>query len=133
MAEDSEREHIALNSALSAGGSLREQESAALSLGVAEIASGRARVTLRGELDLAAAEAFKQVVQAEIDAGHEVLLDVAGVEFIDSTGLAAIISVWSAARSAGLGFALRDQLSPQVHRLFEMTEMLRTLPFEAAA
>lgn len=129
MREDPELEY----SPVSAGGPLREHDAAALSLGVAEIASGRARVTLSGELDLAAAEAFKQVVQAEVDAGRAVLLDLAGVDFIDSTGLAAIIAVWSAARSAGVGFAVRDELSAQVHRLFEMTEMLGMLPFETSA
>ncbi len=89
-----------------------------LSVSDADGGAARVRVTARGELDLAAADAFKRTVQAQVEARRPVLLDLAGVEFIDSTGLAAVIAVWTSARTEGVELALRSTLSPQVHRLF---------------
>jgi anti-anti-sigma factor len=49
---------------------------------------GRCRLTLRGELDLGTAE---QLEQALAEANGEVLLDLRGLSFMDSTGVRVLL------------------------------------------
>jgi anti-sigma B factor antagonist len=57
---------------------------------------GRSRLTLRGELDLGAAP---QLEQALDEANGEVLLDLRGLTFMDSTGVRVLLE--AAERRAG--------------------------------
>jgi anti-anti-sigma factor len=53
---------------------------------------GRTVVLLRGELDLATAPALEQVVTERLDAGHEVVVDLRELAFMDSTGLRVLVA-----------------------------------------
>ena len=83
-----------------------------------------------GELDLSGAA----VLQAELDrlAGDEelgaVVLDLRGLEFVDSSGLRLVVLADMRAREAGRRFAL-VRGSDTVHRVFEITRMSERLDF----
>ena len=56
-------------------------------------ADGVAVVVLTGEVDLYTAPRFKEVLLQAIDEGaHRVIVDLAGVSFIDSTALGVLVS-----------------------------------------
>jgi anti-sigma B factor antagonist len=83
-----------------------------------------------GELDISGAS----VLQAELDrlAGAEglgaVVLDLRGLEFMDSSGLRLVVLADMRARDTGRRFALvRGQET--VHRVFELTRMSERLDF----
>ena len=59
-------------------------------LTVGRDASGAHRLTLRGELDLGTAERLEQALA---DADGEVLLDLRGLTFMDSTGVRVLLEV----------------------------------------
>jgi anti-anti-sigma factor len=57
-------------------------------------ADGRCRVGVVGEFDLAVEEPFVELVAAQVAAGHDkTLIDLGGVEFIDSSGVRALMRV----------------------------------------
>lgn len=62
---------------------------------------GRVVVTLTGECDLAGRDELIAVLLAAVDGAAAVWLDLAGVTFIDSSGLHGVITAHHAARRAG--------------------------------
>lgn len=94
---------------------------------------GRHRLVLAGELDLASSGNLVEVVSRLCaEDAKQIVLDIAELDFIDSTGLRAILS--SRARCAQTGCALAvqpeaDSIRPQVRRLFQVTGLLERLPF----
>jgi anti-sigma B factor antagonist len=87
-------------------------------------------VTPTGELDLSGAT----ILEAELDslaADPElaaVVLDLRGLEFMDSSGLRLIVLADMRAREAGRRFAL-IRGGDTVHRVFEITRMSERLDF----
>ena len=83
-----------------------------------------------GELDLSGAA----VLQAELDRLAEdnelggVVLDLRGLEFMDSSGLRLVVLADMQAREAGRRFAL-VRGEETVHRVFEITRMSDRLEF----
>ena len=59
--------------------------------------------------------------------GTKLVLDLAGVNFMDSTGLAALIKAIGEARRAACPIELTPRFSPQVERLFEITGAYQTV------
>jgi anti-sigma B factor antagonist len=90
-------------------------------------------VAATGELDLSGAtilEAELDRLAAEPDLGT-IVLDLRGVEFMDSSGLRLVVLADMRAREAGRRFALVR--GPEtVHRVFEITRMSERLDFVAA-
>lgn len=86
-------------------------------------------VRLAGEVDIATGPELDQRLQ-EISSGEHthVLIDLSGVEFMDSTGLRSIVRAQYAADSDGRRLSLRPGC-PQVQRLFELTGLLDRLTF----
>ena len=62
---------------------------------------GRAVVALRGELDVASAASAAAALTAVAARAPELIVDLAGLEFIDSSGLAALVLARKRARQAG--------------------------------
>jgi anti-anti-sigma factor len=98
-----------------------------------EGADGRHRLSLRGELDLASAQELEEAVARVCAEGaREAVLDVAGLEFVDSTGLRAILNVKAVCEENHCAFYLtpgRDQIHDQVRRLLEITGLIDRLQF----
>jgi anti-sigma B factor antagonist len=83
------------------------------------------RVVLRldGELDLASVPTLERAVQdATFERTAEIVLDLRGLEFIDSTGLRAILLQDKRSTERGQTFAL-VRGSEQVQRLMTMTRV----------
>jgi len=79
---------------------------------------------LDGELDLASVPQFEDAVEnvSTDDAPSTIVLDLRGLEFIDSTGLRAILSQDKRSAEQGQTFAL-VRGSEQVQRLMQMTRV----------
>lgn len=63
-------------------------------------------LAVAGELDLATVKTFREVVTGRLDGSADVVLDVAGLAFCDSTGLGAIVGLHRAAKEAGVRLVL---------------------------
>jgi stage II sporulation protein AA (anti-sigma F factor antagonist) len=85
--------------------------------GVFEVETGHGVVSVRGEIDRVTVD---QVVLALESAGDVVVLELARVTFIDSSGLQGILRTQQAARSRGGDVVLR-QPSHVVDRVLEIT------------
>lgn len=94
-----------------------------------EIERESGRLSLHGELDLAGVGHLESEVTAVRDAGIEdVLVDLGGLEFMDSSGLRCLVQLDSRAREEGWRLSLRPG-PPAVHRVFELTRMDERLTF----
>jgi anti-sigma B factor antagonist len=83
----------------------------------------RAVLRLDGELDLAGVPLLEDAAeQAALDDPTTLVLDLRGLEFIDSTGLRAILSLEERCAERGQTFAL-VRGSEQVQRLMRMTRV----------
>ena len=86
-------------------------------------------VSLRGELDLAGAAALEQeLARLEEESAATLLLDLRGVEFMDSSGLRVIAVASQRAQDLGRRLALVPG-PEQVMRVFEITRMRERLDF----
>ena len=92
-------------------------------------------VRLSGELDLGSASELERLLSeilAEPEAGHSeqhndrVLLDLSGLDFMDSTGIKVLVAAKQLADAHGRQLAVCDP-KPQVHRLLEVVGLLDRL------
>lgn len=90
----------------------------------------RILMVLHGELDAYTAPRLQEAV-AELGevAGRHVVVDLAGVGFVDSTGLSALVTSLRGVREAGGVVSLRE-VSRQLAKLFEITGITRLFPLE---
>jgi len=105
-----------------------ESEAAALTIGVARDADGAATVTIRGDLDLGAASTLVGVIDEIVAATSSVTLDLAGVTFLDSSGLGAMLKLHSRCCSEGIPFSAINPPS-QVCRVIELTRLTELFNF----
>lgn len=77
-------------------------------------------VAATGELDAASATTLAEALTGASDQAGSVVLDLAGVTFIDSSGLRVIASEHVAATEAGRSLRIVGA-SERVRRIFEMT------------
>lgn len=77
------------------------------------------RLALVGDVDFAAHAALTEQFTALVGAGRDIVVDCAGVTFLDSMGLRALVEGLQAATARGLGFELAD-LSQPVLRVMEL-------------
>lgn len=90
---------------------------------ITEEGEGQTRVALVGELDIASAPQFEEGLEkAEAGAPALLVLDLRKVEFIDSTGLRAVIAADERARSAGRRLVI-IRGTPAVERVFSVTQL----------
>ena len=85
-------------------------------------------LVLAGELDMAAALRLEPAAERLLaEQPHErLVLDLADVQFIDSTGLSALLSIGDRAATLGVEMALVN-ISEPVRRLLEVSGMLALL------
>jgi anti-anti-sigma factor len=87
-------------------------------------------LVLRGELDLTSAPAFeKELLAAEASNPRRLVIDLSGLEFMDSTGLRALLLARERAQSNRHQLALRRG-PRQVQRVLELTKTLDAFVFE---
>lgn len=79
---------------------------------------------LNGELDISSAPAFAGAIADTCARDpQECLLDIRALDFVDSTGLRAILAAKAACEQRSCRFAITEPL-PAVKRLFEVTGVL---------
>jgi anti-sigma B factor antagonist len=90
---------------------------------------GRHTLVLTGELDVGSApELEAQVQQICNQSPREIVLDLHRLEFIDSSGLRAILRVRALCQEQMCDFCLTPGERPVQH-LFEITRLIDKLPF----
>lgn len=67
---------------------------------------GYAVVSLQGEIDLYTSPEARKVILGCLEEGKPTLVSLAGVEYIDSSGVASLVEGLQKAREIGLAFAL---------------------------
>lgn len=85
------------------------------------------RVRVSGAVDLGTAAELERALAPELWPGRQVLLDLSGVWFVDSSGVRAIARAAETARSRGGGLALVSPLPDQARRVIEITGLQRLL------
>jgi anti-anti-sigma factor len=83
---------------------------------------GRFHVVPRGELDMATTPELEELVLARLREGQTVVLDLRELEFMDSSGVRALISAHTTA-SEGYGdlVLVRPPAGGAVHRIIEIS------------
>ena len=84
---------------------------------------GHVIVALRGELDILDAAGVAGALATVTAREPRVIVDLAGLDFIDASGLAALVSGWKHARHAGGGLLLAAP-QPRVLRVLAATRLL---------
>jgi anti-anti-sigma factor len=86
------------------------------------------RLRVVGEVDLTTAPQLVEALRTQVCADHDVLLDLAQVEFMDSTGVVVVVDAINEAKANGWNLGVARELSPAVHRVFELSGLLPLLP-----
>jgi anti-anti-sigma factor len=94
-------------------------------IAVVDSPSGARVMKLRGPLTIRTLFDFQTVSRQE--ATKPVIVDVAGVPYMDSAGLGCVVSVFTSCQNRGLGFAVCG-LSSRLRTLFEVTRVNTLLP-----
>lgn len=88
---------------------------------------GITRLIAAGEIDASSANTFEAAANQAIDEQPSMIeIDLSGVEFIDSSGLRAIIALNNRAKEMNIDAALAG-LSPAAQRVLEITGLIDTL------
>jgi len=94
---------------------------AAIRIRVVEDTTGPVTLVVAGELDLAAASALRVALHEQID--RDVVLDLQGVVFLDSTALGVILAAARRAAESGHRVMVCDP-QPGPRRVLELTGVL---------
>ena len=100
-------------------------------------------VEVRGELDLGTAPDLEGPLDAAVDGGERLLIDLSACEFIDSTGIALIVRAWQKLvdgdgdGAAGNGDSAAHHVvicssNRQVTRVLEITGLEHSIPLYAS-
>jgi len=85
-------------------------------------------VAVTGELDMASAPRLRQELVSLAAMGRRaVVIDLAGVDFLDSTGLGVVLGALKRVRAAGGDLALA-RAEPQVAKVFDITRLSDIIP-----
>lgn len=82
---------------------------------------GMVRLELSGELDLAVAGRLESRLRELAGDRYHVQLDLSQLEFMDSSGIRAVIAALNNSRSDGWQLTINPQLTDQVRRVIEIT------------
>lgn len=94
---------------------------------IEKTASGAVVISPRGRLNMVAAPALREQLRSQVECGNIALVvDLSGVDFIDSAGLGALISGLKAARQAG-GSLQIARPSTQAKAILKLTTLDRVL------
>ena len=96
-------------------------------------ADGRVWLKLTGELDVATAPRLADRLHQLREENRTVVVDLPGVEFMDSSGLHALFDAVADARRGSWTLEVRDDVSPQVRRLLQLVGLERFILATPAA
>ena len=87
-----------------------------------------ARIAVTGELDLSVSSQLERALEREREARRSVILDMARVTFMDSTGLTLVLRAMKDAQANGWRFAIAAPLSKPVELVARVAGVLPMLP-----
>lgn len=88
-------------------------------------------VALSGEVDLHHSPSARKQLLAQLQAQRPVLVDLAAVEYIDSSGVASLVEGYQLARTSDLEFALVG-VSEAVMRVLRLARLDQVFPIYAS-
>jgi anti-sigma B factor antagonist len=90
--------------------------------------SGCTVVAVRGEVDLATAPTLKnQLLELVAEGVREIVVDLSSTDFLDSTGLGAVVAAYKRVRAHD-GHLKLVATTARVKRVFEITNLDRVVP-----
>ena len=95
---------------------------------VSPLGDHEVQVAVKGELDLVSAPELQEALKRELVASNDVLLDLSEMDFIDSTGLHAIVEAVRTAKAVGRKLKLNSELPAHARRLMEIVGLLPFIP-----
>jgi anti-sigma B factor antagonist len=99
----------------------------------APVDGGGTTLSLTGVLDFATAETLTvEIAKTPVAEGGALTIDLTEVEFIDSTGIALLVSVFRHFNAEDRGFKLVPSRADAVRRVMEVTGLDRSFPFSDA-
>ena len=107
-----------------------------MNVDVSQVGDAVTVLTPQGRLNMLAAPALRELVGEEVAKGHaRIVVDLAEISFIDSSGLGALIAGLKATRAAGgdLRIARPGSQVEAVLRLTNLDRVLRAHPSAEAA
>lgn len=84
--------------------------------------AGTSVVTLRGEIDLQNSPDLRKELLAWLAEGQDVVVDLSGVDYIDSSGIACLVEAYQTARHQGGNFSLAA-ISPAALRVLKLARL----------
>jgi anti-sigma B factor antagonist len=84
-------------------------------------------VSLEGEIDLESSPRARDVLLSAVDGGQPVFVDLAGVEYIDSSGVASLVEAYQRAREQGSRFGL-VAVNAAALRVLKLARLDRVFP-----
>jgi stage II sporulation protein AA (anti-sigma F factor antagonist) len=121
--------HASREAALETLSALRLLDDATFSLAEDAGSGGERIIRLHGELDIESAPDLERVLLRSRPACQRVVLDLADLKFMDSTGLRVLLRARAAAEEGRWEIGLRN-VPPTIRRLFDMTGVHAALPAE---
>lgn len=88
-----------------------------------EPGDGEIVATVHGEVDADNCQEFGSKLLEGSEGSERLVVDLAGLAFIDSSGISELLRVSGSVRERGQEFQLREP-SPTVHRVLEITGLL---------
>jgi len=79
-------------------------------------------IALKGEVDLESSPAARKLLLESIDDANRVLVDLSGVTYIDSSGVASLVEALQTSKKNGKGFALAAASEP-TRRVLELARL----------
>lgn len=98
-----------------------------------EVSPDGHRIVLGGELDMATVGLVSAALDAAIAREANVVLDLAQLEFVDSTGIAAIVRANTALRARGCSLTLLVAPGGTVARVLDLTGVRGMLDLDEVA
>jgi anti-sigma B factor antagonist len=99
-----------------------------------DVGDGIHLISVFGELDVASAPAVTQALEdAQVSAATSVVLDLAGVTFLDSAGIRVLMSAVTASRAGQNKLSVRRDYQPPVDRVLALAGVIEGLPYLEAA
>jgi anti-sigma B factor antagonist len=88
---------------------------------------GEQRYPVRGELDLVSAAALQEQLSLLVEqSSDDLVLDCAGLDFIDSSGIAVFVHLQRVLESRGRGFRV-EHLTGRARRVFDLLGLTDSL------
>jgi anti-anti-sigma factor len=99
---------------------------------MAVVVATEPEVVLSGRLDVSSVADVRAALHEAIDLGSgDLVVDLAGVDWVDATGLGVLLGADRRAKLIGRRIVLRDA-APRVRRILRVTRLHRVLTLDAA-